>query len=67
MPPDTALPALSHRDTPTPGFTTPATPVTPAEEICTREHALYAFDVLAAHYAGREPIAPPFLNAKDKL
>lgn len=58
-----STPALTPRDTPTPGITVPATP---AEEICTTEHALYAFDVLAAHLDGREPAPPLFHNGKDK-
>ncbi|BEI81635.1 hypothetical protein CcaverHIS002_0207950 [Cutaneotrichosporon cavernicola] len=59
-------PALSHRDTPTPGITNPATPVSPPDEICTRAHALYAFDVLASHLERHDAAPPPFANGKDK-
>lgn len=61
--PQLTPPELTPRDTPTPAITLP---VTPAEEICTPEHALFAFDVLAAHFEHRDPVSPPFPNAKDK-
>jgi hypothetical protein len=66
------IPALSSTG-PTPALTpsdggTPATtvPATPGHDICTREHALYAFDCLAAKFAKREHVEPPFDNARDK-
>lgn len=34
-------------------------------EICTATHALYCFDVLAAHFEKRKPVPPPFDNAED--
>ncbi|WVW82665.1 hypothetical protein I302_104676 [Kwoniella bestiolae CBS 10118] len=42
-----------------------ATPV-PTERICTDQHALYCFDVLVAHFEGREPMDPPFQNKDEK-
>ena len=35
--------------------------------ICTSKHALYAFDVLSAHFEKRDPIPPPFDNADEAL
>lgn len=63
MPSPPIPPALSSSGTTTPGITVPATP---AEAVCGPEHALYAFDVLAAHFEGRTPVAPPFANAKER-
>ncbi|KAL1405785.1 hypothetical protein Q8F55_007461 [Vanrija albida] len=60
----TIPPALSSSGTTTPGVTVPATP---AEAVCGAEHALYAFDVLAAHFDGRDPVPPPFANAKERF
>lgn len=34
-------------------------------DICTKLHALYCFDVLAAHFEKREPVPPPFDNAEE--
>ncbi|GMK54119.1 hypothetical protein CspeluHIS016_0107050 [Cutaneotrichosporon spelunceum] len=65
-PPSLHTPALSHRDTPTPGITTPATPITPPDEICTCAHAFYAFNVLVSHLERHDPSPPPFANGKDK-
>jgi hypothetical protein len=56
-------PSLTPSGTITPSTTVPATPV---EEICTTQHAMYAFDVLAAKFAQRDPVGAPFENAKDK-
>ncbi|WRT67520.1 uncharacterized protein IL334_004492 [Kwoniella shivajii] len=40
---------------------------TPSDgSICTKLHALYCFDVLAAHYQGIDPVKPPFENWGEK-
>lgn len=57
-------PSLTPSDTPTPGITVPATPT--EDPICNTEHAMYAFDVLAAKFADRDPVDPPFTNGKDR-
>ncbi|KAK1925210.1 AMMECR1 domain-containing protein [Papiliotrema laurentii] len=37
-------------------------PITPQESdlLCTKLHAVYCFDVLAAHFEKRQPVSPPF-------
>ncbi|ORY22589.1 AMMECR1 domain-containing protein [Naematelia encephala] len=53
----------SNLSTPAPG--TPASPASSA--ICTRQHALYCFDVLVAHFQKRDPMPPPFDNANESF
>ena len=45
-------------------FPTSPSPASPSP-ICTVYHAFYCFDVLVAHFEGRDPIDPPFENPND--
>ncbi|WWC69074.1 uncharacterized protein I206_103010 [Kwoniella pini CBS 10737] len=59
---------MSRTPSLTSGPSNPSTQIaSPARDtICTELHALYCFDVLKAHYEGREPIEPPFDNKDER-
>ena len=61
-----ATPPLTSSNTPS-SSTATTEPATPASPICTKAHAVYCFDVLVAHFEGREPMSPPFENPDEPL